>query len=736
PGLAEALHEEEKRLDAWRLLLVDFTHETANLFRAGKSGANADVRTAVNRMMELVSKLAKLPGHDERIIIRYRGRVVPSSGRASARYDYHILYGSLDLDIPGVHVAARRLGVTASRLPGKITSAFEALATAKVVSIQVRTGEWEISDREALRTSLDYLADYIQVEADLAEPESFAKEGRFPVSVLFDESGRADANLSLLAAQNKLKPETARGLTQKISGMLVCECSDPMELFTGTFDAIFGFKKLKEQLTRPAVELNNPRWVISATDKEAIGRDKLRMARFLSMRLGNESFDTVRMLEALYAADYGQVNAQDIQDRMAVATVLVNAVQKAAKTTGHMKDMAAWASAMSEDILAAVKNRLELVPEEAFDDLIISGELMKALTEDEKVLEKKIHREILDLVSFYKQRSITKRKVKGMVRRPTEFDLQDYEVMARDFSILPDDARHMVELLRGCFNARGHFLRPAFEKSIPEFARYEEKVFEFLWHHLKEIMDRQDRIAFLNAIQLLIDQIRQRQSSLAVLLNDFKRDPETATWSDRNALMLGNLLLRKYSKELHTDIEITPEEVLLVVEGLDPAMVEFARNRVDAAKEDFFLKVRTIHRKLKDSLDPYPGTDVMPARYVFTLEREIYILLALVGGQVARAVLRSAAKEYGNPESEIYWMKKSDEQMPGLLQIFQVVARGLGRIGQTSDLVFLKELLGKEGDFFAINKASHHRDQVRRVMRWVDTAQRSIMESQFSKAGG
>ncbi|MBW1989923.1 MAG: hypothetical protein JRI97_10315 [Deltaproteobacteria bacterium] len=720
PGLTEALHEEEKRLDAWRLLLVDYAHEAAGLVSSAKKGAVADALGAIDPILDLLAKLAKLPGRDQRIIIRYRGRPVPYSGRASLRYDYHILYGSLDLDISGVVAASRRLGVTASRLPGKITTAFETLAENKVVNLMVHLGEWEAADRERVRVGFGHLVDYLA-----GRPKNPPK----------NEGGRPDPNLYALCAVNKLKPETAAGLFQKVSGMLACNTGEAMELFTGTYDAVWAFRKLREQLARPAVELNNPRWSVAATDTEAVPRAKIRAMRFLSLKLGADSPDAVRILDALFAADYGQVTSQDVLERMTAASWLLFAAEKNVGGK-HMKDMANWVKALTRDVCDAVKSRLALAPEEAFDDIIVSGDVLKGLTEKGKVVEKKVHRRIQDLVSFYKQRSVIKRKVKGMVKSPTEFDLQDYEVMAEDFGITAEGAKEMVGLLKGCFDSRGHFLRPAFEKNLPGFARYEDSVFEFLWYYLKEIMNRHDRIAFLNALQLLIDQVKQRRSSLSVLLNDFILDPEQATYSDRNALMLSNLLLRKYSKELHTDIEITPEEVLLVQEGLDPEVVEYARGIVDGAREDFYLKVRTIHRKLKESLDPYESADVMPSRYVFTLEREIYIFLALVDGQVARAVLRSAAKEYGNPESEIYWQKKSEEQMPGLLQIFQVVVRGLGRIGETSDLVFLKELLNRENDFIALSKEPHHRDQVRRVMKHVDSAQRAVMQSRFRRERG
>ena len=81
---------------------------------------------------------------------------------------------------------------------------------------------------------------------------------------------------------------------------------------------------------------------------------------------------------------------------------------------------------------------------------------------------------------------------------------------------------------------------------------------------------------FLNALQMLIAKIHQPKRAIKVLIADFCADPGVIEFADRNALMLANLLIRKYNKELNLDIELTPEEVLLVKEGLDREVVTYA----------------------------------------------------------------------------------------------------------------------------------------------------------------
>lgn len=238
-------------------------------------------------------------------------------------------------------------------------------------------------------------------------------------------------------------------------------------------------------------------------------------------------------------------------------------------------------------------------------------------------------------------------------------------------------------------------------------------------------MHRQERIGFLNSLKVLIDSMQGPGLALYTLLTDFAYDPETVTFSDRNALMLANVLLRKFNKELHQDIEMTPEEVLKVKAGLDQDAVEFARDLIDKDRERFFLKFRHIHAALREVLDENPRVTV-PIRYLFTLEREVYMLFALVGGVTGQAVLRSGLAEYGDPESGIYELALSQQEMSWLLQILNVIVRALGRIGDASDAVLLHEIRPRMTRLINMSQEQRHKDQVRRLMKWVEESAAEI----------
>jgi len=215
-----------------------------------------------------------------------------------------------------------------------------------------------------------------------------------------------------------------------------------------------------------------------------------------------------------------------------------------------------------------------------------------------------------------------------------------------------------------------------------------------------------------------------------VLLADFIKPPLQVTFFDRNALILSIILLRKYNQELRNEIEITPEEVLMVKEGLDKDRVAAAAEQVKRYQEKFYQKIRLIHEKLEEALNPRAiYTTPMPIRYLVTLEREVYIFMSLIGGTAAHNIVRDAAEEYGNPMARIYRLEKSSENVPAIMQLLKVIIRALDRFSDVNDLSMLQEIKSQNRKFEA-KIADNQYLVVKRVMEWVD---RSIKKLQSAK---
>ena len=291
------------------------------------------------------------------------------------------------------------------------------------------------------------------------------------------------------------------------------------------------------------------------------------------------------------------------------------------------------------------------------------------------------------------------------------------------------DAEDIIKALQSCFDSHGHFLKSAFEKNIPKFIKYERKIFELLWRYLKEIVHKNDRVAFLNSLQLLIDRIKQPKRALRILLEDFYGNSDVVNFADRNALMLANLLIRKYNKELNLNIELTPEEVLLVQYGLDRDIAKYAAWRIDGNQEDFYLKIKTIRQEIaKAMLAEDSSEESKPFKYLLSLEREANIFLSLIEGETALSVIKSSVKQYGDPDSGLYDLPDSGKYVGLFLHHLRVAVKALGRVGGKEELELLGKIRGSEKAFLAFDPGSLHKELVIRVMDAIDNSRKNILQ--------
>jgi hypothetical protein len=792
-SLAEALGEEERQMDEWRIQLVEFAqHLSIALGGFRMPGVVSGLDDSIDAFLEVTRKLSTMPGGDGKLLLRYRGMGLFGEGKASDRYDYVIGFGALEFDLPAVKTLAKRRGLSMSHLPGRMTRSLEILALLNVNTINFQIGAWKNEDAQRAAVCLKALRRYFEAlgTGDLNSPDQSG-----PPKVVLDEKSQPNPNLTMLAALNRLNRSALQGLVDKVAGLMnQPAAAAALEQYAGVYEALFAFKNIREKLVKPPIEVNNVRWLIVGKNQGLASKEEIRVARKVMEKLGAAPRVAAKVVDSIYGKDFGRLNACDLDGRLSEVSSFLDRLDTDDSDRCMVDEVLLNLEERLDDVSDDVLEKLNLdfdkggpgddidlesLDIEVSDSRIVDdddgmpgataftgpGEVgavlekidrgspvvgleevgFKAIVNPEtdagwslasserpdNVLEgltarcatptaKPLNARLYELAAFFKHRSNTKKKIKRMLRQPIDFDAQDYKVIAKDFDVSVQSAEELLGLLRRCFDRDGRFIRTAFEKSIPRFTIYEKKVFEFLWHYLKEIMQREDRVAFLNALQLLIAKMNQPRKALGVLLNDFGRPADAVTYSDRNALMLANILLRKYNKELRNDVEITPEEVLLVRDGLDRDVIKFAVAWVEHEQERFFEKIRAIHKNLKDSMagTPPPGEKLMPARYLSTLEREVYIFLSLVGGATGHAILRSFVKEYGNPNSEIYALDKSPHGIKTNIQLLQVAIRGLARFQDAEDARLFENIRQREGEFIALGKDPGYHELVRRVMKW------------------
>jgi hypothetical protein len=81
---------------------------------------------------------------------------------------------------------------------------------------------------------------------------------------------------------------------------------------------------------------------------------------------------------------------------------------------------------------------------------------------------------------------------------------------------------------------------------------------------------------------------------------------------------------------------------------------------------------------------------------------------------------------YGNPESQVYHLRESRNNMSALLQHLAVLIRGFGRLGQAKDLALLDEVKGRQDGFLSLGDDTRHDSLVRRIIGWIDASQNNI----------
>ncbi len=710
--MAESLVEEQKQQDVWRILLSEIIHHISeSLKRVDWDTHNGGKDQPVTQLAETLTKLAQLPQHRGRILVRYRG--LSGDGDIPEKQDYEILFSNMLVDLDLVSAMIKRHGHLLSHLMDQLLAAFTIFSACGInnLCLNLPDGTPDFFDR--LYRSLHTLCRFYDAKAP--SPTLVLGPGKADVvPVVVDEMGIVNPNLTLLAGVNRLSAATMQKLVIKVnSWMQTKEASAEGCRFTSVYNAIFGLPKISAQLIPPPMEINNMDWLMREESENYFTQEKAKVARIIAS-VEDSPERVAKVIKSVYGDDYPKINSRHLEERLGLSSHLLSAIDSKPKSEDARLE-----------VLTNLQKRLDTVRDDVFDDLY-GGRAEDLKTAGGGVLKQALHRRVFKMISFFKGRSVTRRKMKSVVRGAIHFEARDYEILAQDFGIRLEEARGVVASMEKCFDGKGRFVKSAFIDDLPNFARYEKKIFEFLWRHLKDVISAEDRNAFLNALQTLTARMNQPKRAFKILLADFLKDPQDIQFSDAKSIMLANLILHEYDKAL-ADIEITPEDILFDQRGLDPDVVRYAAWRLDRDQEAFFDKVRTIHKALCEALDlGLTRRQHLAAKDLLSLEREVYIFFSMIDTLLGQSVLRSAVNEYGSPESDLYFLKESDRFMSHLIQNLRIAIRGLANIGTMESIPLLEAVKAREEVFQRLKKTKAHREQSRMISEWVDEAVKII----------
>jgi hypothetical protein len=675
----------------------------------------ADADKNVGRIVDIVSSLSEMPNHDGQILIRYRG--LHSSDIKPIELDYLISFGDLIITLESTLTLSRRHQATHAHLHAQLIEGLSVFRANGITTLFIRVPQGKQQDTGTLQPCMELLYQYIQAVKEGSPIVLNLKGKEVKVPMISDQDGQPDPNLTMVAGLNQLDAAAIQGIVQEVDNLIRDESTDiPLVDITNSFNAIFGIEKFRERLLKPVVELNNVKWLMLSSDQEILQKQKMQLVDTVFEKFGVASQEAVQIINTLYEADFNTFSPYDIGVSLQKITTVLEEIESRKK-----------GKEVEDELLDNVEERLDPVRDELLNDLTIRGDIIEASRPGEEPFSARVHDKIIDLVKFFKGRSATRRKLLAIMTKKVTFDDHDYDIIARMFSIPQEEAPKLVENIKALFDKKGGFLRKAFEDRIPQFARYGANVFFFLWVYLKEMHHKSDRIAFLNALQFLIAKLDHPEEGIKKLLEDFVSSPTEVLPSDRNAIMLANILLRKENWEIGTEIEITPEEVLLVDDNINQEATKAATEVLTQGADDFIRKVETIHTEAKQRLWGFADKDEeLSVRYLLSLEREIYIFLSILNPPIAAHVLRNAVRAYGDPRGQVYGLKKSRENLNFLVTLLRVVVRALERVGTPEDLQFLRQIKEKQAEFARRKDDRHFLDMLTRIVHHCDKAIQAI----------
>lgn len=710
-GLAESLLAEQKRLDYVRILLIKMAYLISRYLADDTFTDGSAAEAAVfEKLSQVVQSLAQQSGHLGCAFIRYRG--APADPELPDKFDYEIVVGTTVVDSLMAPRVAKRNSEIEENLPEMLQEAFGVFAESGVNNIYIALPDNLPRQLNPLQMCLKILSGF-RVARETGSSFTIGIDSRqHRIVTINDENMYPDPNLTLIAGLNKIRPEAMEKLVQKIDVMLrKQEKTSNLRKYAGVYNAALELPKLKAQLKQPLVEMNNIKWLIAEEQEEAVTLEKVFIAQLAMESAATAPQKVAKMINSVYGDDYAKINKQLLGERLGLSSDLLAAMEKRGPQ-----------AKLKKEVLGNLHERLDQVKDHVIDEVEVREDTEGLRKSNKPVASDVVDSRIYQMVDFFKKRSATRKKMVGMVHAAVEFSQQNYDVLAKDFRITPDQAKVLIQILKGCFDEQGHFRKKNFIAAIDHFKKVEQKVFAFLWHHMKDAILPEDRVAFLNSLQTLTAQMQLPKQAFKVLLEDLCSEPDKLQFSDNKAVMLANLIVHRSDKSL-ADYEITPEDIILNQHNLDPMVVEYAAWRIDKDREQFFEKVQTVHNKLAEALTLGKTREKqIPAPVVLNLERELYIFLSMVQCETGRAILRSAVYEYGNPQSAVYHHKQSTDLINGILQNLRVALRGVGTVGGMQDIGMLEGVKERNEDFQRLKNDRMFRAQAKKVTEWADEA--------------
>ena len=786
---SDNVHEKQDDLEHLQILLVEFAYllnaflKDTYYWEGVKTG-----QKNFNAFIHILEDLDQKSVNANRISIKFRGL---HNAKVPDHIDYLIECGGVTLDIACVTSLIKRLGIRYKHLEGRLRKAFEAFSSYGLSSMVISIPEDSDVVKNNLRISIDIFSQFNKaIENDTKIVFKNDDGDRISINPICDENNQPDFNLTLVAAINGLNTEVMNEFVQKVA--IIQNQLDEhgaANHHRNVYQTIFNIAELGQKLEKPLIEINFKNTAAQAegraghaksieSNTSQLGQNdggspvestleeesylaradtsgvknsaqleseqelsqgainaerktakkfptpalnphvlKAFITKMAKIRFRSSPKDARQAVHSIYGNDYNQIDTQSLCERIKYINDLLAILDQNPKALKVM-----------QGLTERLNKVMAQMPEDVLNDVAIDGEELKLWSNDRGSINTKVNKNILDIIETAKKRSNVRRKKIKIPNIDRELSDADYHILSDEFNIKTEEIKKIIHLFKGCLNEHGHFVRMEFEKRVKEFAQYGKTIFSILWKFLKDYGEEKNCFSFLNALQILVEELQQPIDAIKILLANYCLDPKNPTFEDRMAIMLSSQFIRKYNKERHLDIELTPEEVLRVMNGLNRRAIEYAKWKINGENKAFIQKAIAIREHLQEFLSAEPIEDIsLNIRSLLALEREIYIFLSLVDGQTSYAILRDALSTYGDPKSPIYQQRESHLYATALIQHLTIVIRGFGRLGKTEDIALLEDVKAWQEEFLNLKTYTQHDDALaRRVINLISQSIKDI----------
>jgi hypothetical protein len=746
----------------WRIVLVESVHLLGLFLRHARLAKGARATAIIfEQLLRHLEILEQMPGHGGALILR---RYPCDETLHDANPDYHILFG--DLTIQGTRdPLASRHGIVQkglAQLDSGLVQAFACMAQHQIEGLYIELPAGSIARTDELRLALNIMARF-QVAVQNSTSITFYYFGRaLTIPLIRNRQGQPDPNLTILAGLNGLTTMNTRALIKQAEayGQMSSEYEGQkgaVGTHQGSYNQIFQARSLRAQIIRPPVELNNlavldaldhreteaygtpigihkavdihtgdmigtdpsgdhkrPIFMIDDTLKQISLVDRDFFANWIDV--DDERYHSA--LNAVLSDNYTDFDASDIGRRLADVSGMIYAIEKKCQDP-----------VVIDRLLFMLQDRLLQASDSVLANIHVQNQGLKLFSHGRVVIAGLVHTRLIDLIVLVKDKIVTRHKIDIVRALGFDFERSDHNIVTRGFDLPANSANQLMDLLQSCFKANGGFHREIFESHIDTMAPHADTLFEMLWCFLKLTPRRKDRLALVNAIPLLMTNLKDSGRALRFMIDELCQEIYQVDFTDRNALVLANILLRSENKELYIDLQRTPEHVLDQPVDTNSPVRKYVAWRLNTDHIRIVTKFKTIHSALVDAIKATSEAQAEPleTQFLFALEREILIFMSLAGSMTARRFLRYALLQYGDRNVDMYQNAYAGHYLSQFINHLRIVIRGLSGVGEPDDIKTLTDVRNNADSICELALHPAQALAVKRTMKWVDESIKAIL---------